>query len=353
MGSNHGDDVDDTGAATSPRQPAAGAPAPPPPKPTVCVVVLGDVGRSPRMQYHCRSLLAHGCRVDCVGYVDTAPLRCLRDDRNAQLHALRPFPTGGAAERLPALLRYACKALWAALTLLVVLLVRVRRPRFVLVQNPPAVPALLVCWLFCALTRARLIVDWHNYTHTILALDAGGADRPVVRMARWAERLFGRWAAAGLCVTRAMQRDLAERWGIAATVFYDRPAPQFRPLALEWRHELFQRLAGEYAAEFAATAEQLESGAGGAGAVGAEVESATRFTVRLHGGEVRQRPDRPALLVSSTSWTPDEDFGMLLEALDGRHFAKHDFFAGISKPNGRVDLRYSFAFLDSFSAFER
>lgn len=41
---------------------------------SVAVVVLGDIGRSPRMQYHALSLVnqAH-MSVDFIGYTDTAP----------------------------------------------------------------------------------------------------------------------------------------------------------------------------------------------------------------------------------------------------------------------------------------
>ena len=35
---------------------------------TVCVVVLGDIGRSPRMQYHSLSLVAAGYTVHLIGY---------------------------------------------------------------------------------------------------------------------------------------------------------------------------------------------------------------------------------------------------------------------------------------------
>ena len=34
----------------------------------VQVLVLGDAGRSPRMQYHCLSLLKEGYAVDLIGY---------------------------------------------------------------------------------------------------------------------------------------------------------------------------------------------------------------------------------------------------------------------------------------------
>lgn len=38
------------------------------PKTTVQILVLGDIGRSPRMQYHALSIAKHGGQVDIIGY---------------------------------------------------------------------------------------------------------------------------------------------------------------------------------------------------------------------------------------------------------------------------------------------
>jgi beta-1,4-mannosyltransferase len=34
----------------------------------VCIIVLGDIGRSPRIQYHALSFAKHGFNVTIVGY---------------------------------------------------------------------------------------------------------------------------------------------------------------------------------------------------------------------------------------------------------------------------------------------
>lgn len=87
----------------------------------------------------------------------------------------------------------------------------------------------------------------------------------------------------------------------SATVLYDRPPQQFQAITLEKKHELFKRLAQNYS-EF----KSLDNN-----------EENTAFTVVTSTGEIKWRDVRPGLLISSTSWTPDEDFQVLLNALEG------------------------------------
>lgn len=58
-----------------------------------CVVVLGDIGRSPRMQYHSISLAKAGYFVDVVGYNGSAPHSELLFSPNVNLHYISQFPT--------------------------------------------------------------------------------------------------------------------------------------------------------------------------------------------------------------------------------------------------------------------
>lgn len=69
-----------------------------------------------------------------------------------------------------------------------------------------------------------------------------------VRTAERLERFWGRRAAAHLCVSRAMQQELATGWRIRATVFHDRPPPMFRPTPLSEAHLLWLRLTPALAA---------------------------------------------------------------------------------------------------------
>lgn len=69
--------------------------------------------------------------------------------------------------RLPAIVSYPLKLCWIVIALTLTLLLRVGlNCDALLLQNPPALPALAVCRVFIErLCRGAMIVDWHNYSY--------------------------------------------------------------------------------------------------------------------------------------------------------------------------------------------
>ncbi|KAM6914430.1 chitobiosyldiphosphodolichol beta-mannosyltransferase [Lycodopsis pacificus] len=268
----------------------------------VCVLVLGDLGRSPRMQYHALSLSKHGYHVTFVGFLETKPREdVLREEKIK----MEPITEVRGVRVGPKVFRYVTKVILQSLQLLHVLL-KMETQSHILMQNPPGLPGMAVAWLVCVVRGSSFVIDWHNYGFTVMALSLG--ETPLVRLARWYEHVFGPLAAHHLCVTTAMKDDLQNNWGIRATTLYDRPASVFRETPVKLQHELFFRLANTHPQFQSSRCEDEEE---------EEEEERTVFSVRdLTDDTVTLRAERPVLLLSSTSWTEDEDFSVLLEALE-------------------------------------
>ncbi|TVY42130.1 Chitobiosyldiphosphodolichol beta-mannosyltransferase [Lachnellula occidentalis] len=253
------------------------------PKISVQVLVLGDIGRSPRMQYHAMSIAKHGGRVDVIGYQESTPHPGLLDNPLITIVPLPSPPPFLRSKSLPFLLAGPLKVLWQIWSLFHTLSYRIKPARWLLVQNPPSIPTLFIAIIICFLRNTHLIIDWHNYGWTILA-GTRGANHPFVTISKFYEAVLGRYApTASFTVTDAMAKQLKNKpYEIRSPIFtlHDRPAAIFQPISNPEARKTFLCRLPE-------TSKQAEN---------------------IMAGKTR-------LLVSSTSWTPDEDFNLLLEAL--------------------------------------
>ena len=169
------------------------------------------------------------------------------------------------------------KVLWQISSLYYALSYKSPPSKWLLVQNPPSIPSLAVAQIVCSIRNTRLIIDWHNFGYSILALKLGPS-HPLVRISKKYEQYFARGADYHFTVTKAMARVLKKSFGVTALPLHDRPPKHFQPISQGQRKELLERLP-----ETAAHAKSILDG-----------------TTKL--------------IVSSTSWTPDEDFSLLLDA---------------------------------------
>lgn len=275
------------------------------------VVVLGDIGRSPRMQYHALSLAqSANLEVDIVANGGNDPHMAVKENPSIHLHTMKSVDFQGLS-KISKVLALLLKAAMQFVILVWFLCVKIPRPDIFIVQNPPSVPTLAAVKLSSWLRQSTFVIDWHNFGYTLLSL-SHGRSHVIVKIYHWFEKVFGRMADGSLCVTKAMKHELAQNWGIEATVLYDQPPEFFHPASLKEKHELLCRLETNILQpngiwDCVSTGRKDQDN-------GVVVPSNHSLFTAQSDSEIILKANRPALVVSSTSWTPDEDFSILLEA---------------------------------------
>lgn len=224
------------------------------------------------MLYHIQSLLKAGLIVRAVAYEETAIPSAIRSHAQFEFY---PLAAPGLSSRhklpRPLFILYSLMRLSRQYLVLCWLLCwKIPSSDQLLAQNPPALPTLPIAHLASRLKRMHWVIDWHNFSDSILAMKLG-PDHVFVRMMRKLEHVYAKRADQHLCVSHAMQTHLEETLHLQkVTCFFDHLPEENLPPA---------------------------------------------------NGDIALPPPLDtlsaddAVIVSSSSWTQDEDFSLLLDAL--------------------------------------
>jgi beta-1,4-mannosyltransferase len=238
----------------------------------ITVVVLGSI-RHARARLHANALAATG-DVDLVGFDGDSSTGAPYANPRIGVH-----PLGGRAQFRTGKGRFDGLATWVSGgwlgCRLFLRLLRLPRPDVLLIEVPPARPALPIGLRLARMRRTRVVIDWRNLAHTELAVRVGDGHRSVARLRR-AERRWARRADAHLAGSTAMAAWLEREYRVHAAVVHLR-VPTAPPRAdAAARHDARARLSGTL------------------------------------GLDIRHTP----LVIAPTSWSPDNDFDLLIEALE-------------------------------------
>lgn len=244
----------------------------------ITLYVLGDIGHSPRMCYHAKSFSLKGFDVHLCGYMDEQPSKDILNDSNITIYKLPEWKNKDGELFIVNSIK---KVLYQTIKIVEHLWV-LRGSDYILIQNPPSIPILPIVVIFKIIFRNKLIIDWHNFGYSVLQLKLKSFWHPLVLISYLIEYGFGKFADYNLTVTSAMKQYLIKSFGISPrriVVLYDRPGKKFQPLSIDRLNALNQSPIVKYIPDI--------------------------FDIK--------KGDR--ILVTSTSFTPDEDISILIGAL--------------------------------------
>lgn len=248
----------------------------------VVIVVLGDLGHSPRMAYHARSFQKLGYQVNLCGYLESD----LPEFLSSPDISIYDIPVIKNTKKLPYLMFAICKVISQIVELTTLLKdVLDDSTRFVLIQNPPSLPVLFILGVLKRywVPNVKIVIDWHNLNWSILNMKYQNENHPVVRLMKLYEKLCSTYFAdLNLTVTAALKKYLIKQFELnedKIVTLYDRPSSIFEPLNSQ---QSLQKIVNTNLALFS----------------------------ELGYNQVTDR-----ILITSTSFTPDEDFTVLVDAL--------------------------------------
>lgn len=239
------------------------------------VMVLGDLGRSPRMNYHALSIAKCDYKVHLCGYLESDVMTQVAENPLITVHEI-PTTTRREGE---AFLVFAVRKVLHQHLSLYRLLKQFKGAEFLVVQTPPAIPMLGMARFFKMFMspRTKLIIDWHNLGYSILALKLGDSHK-FVKLYRLYEKWVGSRAFIHLTVTVGLGQFLRSSFGMSGRrimPLYDRPAVQFKLLS----------------------------------------ENEKRAVIAHHQDIFDGLAPNDKIVITSTSYTPDENLDTLFDAL--------------------------------------
>lgn len=245
---------------------------------SIAIFVLGDLGHSPRMCYHARSFADLEYNVNLCGYLESEIADDLMEHESIDIVELPVIRNTG---NWPFII-FAIRKIILQVIGIFRLLFSFRYTDYILIQNPPCIPILFIVIVFVKLfsRNTRIIIDWHNLNYSILSLRYNNDRHFMVRALKMYEGVLSKFADLHFTVTKSMKKYLVKAFGVDKTtisVVYDRPGDAFVPLPklpltkLEiLAHHIFD-----------------------------DVDTLKNYKI----------------LITATSFTPDEDFDVLLDAL--------------------------------------
>jgi beta-1,4-mannosyltransferase len=258
-------------------------------KKTAVILVLGDLNRSPRMLNHCKAIseiMPEIQEISLIGFHGGDLRSDILNDSKVKIYYI-PEKINNYLKKLPRflfLLSAFIRIFFQIFFLMYLLCWKIPKFEFLILQNPPGIPAMYISSVACFFRRAKFVIDWHNYGYSILKVNK--RNKIICYIAYLWEKYYGRSAHVNFTVSDHMKKHLKSDLGIDAVTLPDRAIKGvFKKVDVETSHKVLEKYQ----------------------------ETKGIFTeISVH-NEIKWKKRRPMMMLSSTSWTPDENFDILLD----------------------------------------